>query len=278
MGEDDEKDEPDSFRKKPIPVRIAVLAAGAVLNILIGFAIAMTAAASSGTVVNTTISVLDEDSAAARSGLQVGDAIYRINGRRIFTAGDISYQLSNAEGGAARITVVRDGERFDLGDVRFDMETDPETGRQVLKYGFKVTLVRDPGIGGVAVYAVKETIYSGRIVLMSLADMVRGKYGINDLSGPVGIVAIISDAAGERGFDWGFLFDISALISINVGIFNLLPLPALDGGRITLILLEGIRRKQMNAATEGTIHLVGFALLMLLMVVVTFNDIKNLFR
>ena len=112
---------------------------------------------------------------------------------------------------------------------------------------------------------------------MSLRDLVTGKYGLNDLQGPVGIVTTIGSSVTESGLDWDFLLQLAALITINIGIFNLLPIPALDGGRFVFLVIEAIRRKPMKAETEGMIHFVGLALLMLLMIAVTFNDVKNIF-
>ena len=122
-------------------------------------------------------------------------------------------------------------------------------------------------------------------MLVSLKDLVFGKYKINDLSGPVGIVSVMSEVvgsnAGSSGIDWHSLFQqllsLSALITINVGLFNLLPLPALDGGRLIFLIIEAIRRKPIPAKYEGYVHTAGFALLMILMVYITAHDIFKLF-
>ncbi|MCL2054262.1 MAG: site-2 protease family protein [Oscillospiraceae bacterium] len=276
LGEDEERESEDSFRKKPVPPRIAVMAAGAVLNILLGFVIVLFATAHSREAVIAKIIWIAEDALCREYGLQVDDTILKINNRRIFTIGDLSYQLSNAENGVADMVVERGGEKIALNGVRFDMETDPETGRQVLRYNFRVTRLENINAAQVFIYSFKETAYYARIVIMSLGDIIQGKYGINDLQGPVGIVTIISDVAESQGFNSKILIDIAALITINIGMFNLLPIPALDGGRIVFLLIEGIRGKQLKAETEGTIHFIGFALLILLMIVVTFNDIGKI--
>jgi regulator of sigma E protease len=128
-------------------------------------------------------------------------------------------------------------------------------------------------------YSVRETVGMGRIIWLSLADILRGTYGLNDLSGPVGIGVVIQTGA-EHAADFGDLImmivQISAFITINLGIVNLLPIPALDGGRIIFLTVEGIRRKPLNANVEAMIHFVGFALLMVLIAVVTFNDIHQI--
>ena len=156
------------------------------------------------------------------------------------------------------------------------METDAETGKNTLLYDFKVLKEKVTPVN-LFPYAFKNSVYYGRIVLMSLRDIIAGKYGLNDLQGPVGIVTVISDVSEQSGFDFSFILDIATLVTINIGIFNLLPLPALDGGRFVFLLVEAIRRKSLKAETEGMIHFVGFAALMLLMIFVTFNDVKNIF-
>ena len=117
------------------------------------------------------------------------------------------------------------------------------------------------------------TISYARLIVLSLVDFVTGRVEVNQLSGPVGIVQVINQAVSV-GID--VVLNIMALITINVGIFNLLPLPALDGGKLVLLVVEKIRRKPMNPKYEGMINLVGFAALMLLILFVTFNDIGRL--
>ena len=121
------------------------------------------------------------------------------------------------------------------------------------------------------------------MVWRTLVDMVQGDYGLNDLSGPVGTVDIIADTVGEAVADtrsveaWQTLVMLMTMITVNLGVFNLLPLPALDGGRILFLLWEGITRKPLPAKYEALVHFVGIVLLMLLMLVVTYSDITKLF-
>ena len=134
--------------------------------------------------------------------------------------------------------------------------------------------------------AFHETISYSRLIYISLFDLVRGKYSLKDLSGPVGIVdqmneVIDSQTSAETGIDWKGLTQnmlaMGGFISINIGLFNLLPLPALDGGRLMFLIVELIRRKPVNPKYEGLVHFVGLVLLMLLMVVVTVSDITKIF-
>ncbi len=276
MGEDEENESPDSFRKKPVLLKIAAIAAGAVMNLILGFVLSVIIMLVNGEAVSSKIVFFADNAVSSQYGLKLNDEITRINGVKVFAVQDITYQLSNDEDGIADIEVRREGEKTLLNNVRFELKKDEETGKQTLIYDFKVAREEITALN-ILPYSFKNALYYGRIVLMSLGDIIRGKYGINDLSGPVGIVTTIGDIAETYGFDFSFLLDMATLISINIGIFNLLPIPALDGGRIVFLIVEGIRGKQLKAETEGVIHFVGFALLMILMVVVTFNDVRKLF-
>ncbi len=276
MGEDIDEDRPDSFRKKPVGARMAVIVAGAIMNLILGFVLSVILTLVNGADVSTRIVYFADNAVSSDYGLKLEDRILEINGTTIFSVKDITYQLSNDEDCIVDFVVERDGKKVEVNDVHFAYEKNTETGKNTLIYDFKV-LKEDITISNLFPYAFKNTIYYGRIILMSLKDMVTGKYGINDLQGPVGIVTTIGDVAEQSGFDISFILDIATLITINVGIFNLLPLPALDGGRFVFLVFEAITKKQLKAETEGIIHFVGLALLMLLMIVVTFNDVKNIF-
>lgn len=276
MGEDMDDDDPDSFRKKPVYAKMIVIAAGAFMNLVLGFIIAVVALIVSGKGISSEIVYFSDDAVSPQYGLQINDTIVKINGLKIYTAMDITYQLKSAENGIVDMVVRRNGELVELNDIHFPMEPNEETGKMTLKYDFKVKAEKI-NIGNIVPYAFKNCIYYGRIVLMSLRDLIGGKYGINDLQGPVGIVSVIGGTATAQGIDWDFLLQMATLITINVGIFNLLPIPALDGGRLVFLFIELFRRKPMKAEVEGMIHFAGFALLMVLMIFVTFNDIKNIF-
>jgi len=277
MGEDEERgNDPNSFRRKPVGARMAVIVAGAFMNLVLGLVLSIILTFVNGGGVSTKIVYFADDAVSPGYGLQLEDKIIKINGVRIFSVKDITYQLGNDEDGVVDFVIERGGEKITVNGVKFKMETDPDTGKNTLVYDFKV-LKEKVTMQNFLPYSVKNAVYYGRIVLMSLGDLIRGKYGINDLQGPVGIVTTIGDITEKSGFDISFILDIATLVTINIGIFNLLPLPALDGGRFVFLLIEAVRKKQLRAETEGMIHFVGFALLMVLMIVVTFNDIKNIF-
>lgn len=276
MGEDDEAEDENSFRSKPVWKRMIVIVAGAFMNIILGFILAVIFFLVTDKGITTRIAVFSEDAVSSSYGLSVDDVIVKINDLNVFTMNDVIYELTNDEDGVFDFTVERNGERIQLDGVTFAKGIDAETGKQTLIYDFKVYSEKITA-ANLLPYSIKKTIYNGRIVLMSLRDIILGKYGVNDLSGPVGIVSAITEVTEEFGIDWSYILEMAMLITINVGIFNLLPLPALDGGRFVFLVIEAIRRKQLKAETEGFIHMAGMLLLMALMVFVTFNDIKKLF-
>ena len=266
-GEDADSEDSRAFGKKSVPRRMAVVVAGATMNILLGFVLLIITTSMGDAITTTTISRFHADengnstSSSESCGLQVNDTIVRINGMRILTDTDLSYKL--------QYTNEND---FTLEHVRF--EDTATTGRlDFWVYGQKTT------VGNVLAYAAKDTVSIARMTWVGLLDLIRGNVGFHDMSGPVGIVNAIGEAAtiGETLREHVMsLLALSTLVTINLGFCNLLPLPALDGGRLVFLIIEAIRRKPVKPEHEGMVHLVGMALLMLLMLAVTYNDIAKL--
>ena len=213
-------------------------------------------------------------SSSESSGLQVNDTIVRINGMRIYTDTDLSYKLQYTNDNDFTVDVRRNGEIVTLEHVRF--EDTATTGRlDFWVYGQK------PTVGSVLSYAAKNTYSIARMTWVCFLDLIRGNVGFHDMSGPVGIVNAIGEAAtlGETLREHVLsLLSLSTLVTINLGFCNLLPLPALDGGRLVFLIIEAIRRKPIKPEHEGMVHLVGMGLLMLLMLAVTYNDIVRLIQ
>lgn len=284
-GEDEESDDENSFGKKSAPRKIAIVSAGIVMNILLGFVLLIIYTCAAGPITSSTVSKFYDDAVSVNTGLREGDTITSVNGMRVFTSSDIVYQFQNDEDGVFDMTVKRGGEKVDLNDVTFELrQKEGQKGRS-LYIDFMVKPIKRTPVTVVSESARSVLTY-GRLIYISLFDMVRGKYSLNDLSGPVGIVEQIDDVIDsqtteERGIDWHMLsldiLSMAALITINIGIFNLLPLPALDGGRLVFLLFELIFRKKADPKIEGAVHLVGLAALMLLMIVVTVSDVSKLF-
>lgn len=279
-GEDGSSDNPRAFSRKPVYKRMIVILAGAIMNLVLGFLISIGHVCSVDQVATTTISGFRGE-AVSSSQLQVGDRITSIDGLPIFTSSDIVYKLQtkadkNEDGNIVFDFVVdRNGESVLLEDVEFDTQT-YDDGTNSIVFDFTV-LPLDRNFGTVISESFLESCSTGRLVIMSFLDLITGKYGVNDLAGPIGVVEVVSGTV-EKDFFAGlpdFLYIVS-LITINLGIFNLLPIPALDGARFVFLVIEAIRRKPIKPEHEGIVHFVGLALLMVLMLVVTFNDIVRL--
>lgn len=278
-GEDAESSDDRAFCRKSVPKRMAIVVAGIVMNLILGYILLVIYTAWTAPITSTTISWFEDNAKSQSTGLQVGDEIVRVNNMRIFTPTDLSYQFQNDEDSIFDMTVIRDGEKVELENVAFS--TDNET----MHIDFRVQPV-EATVGTVLSNSLKQTASDARLIYISLADLVRGKYSIRDLSGPVGIVDTIGDVIDgqtdeETGIDWTSLgqtmLSMGAFITINIGLFNLLPLPALDGGRLVFLIIEAIRRKPVPPDKEGMVHFIGLAALMILMVVVTVSDVLKLF-
>lgn len=285
LGEDEESDDPRSFRNKPVWQRIIVLAAGPVMNLVLGVIVCAVTILVSGTVVSSRIATFAGDNPVSSRYLQVGDEILSINGLSIWSSMDISYALQNSAMKAAPddeymyydFKVKRGDDILTLDDVPFALNH-KEDGTAPVIYDFKVTAY-PVNFGNVFLYGFKEAATYGRLVWISLIDLLNGTYGLNELSGPVGTVTVISQTATasvNMKENVVNLLSMIALITINLGVFNLLPIPALDGARIIFLLIELVRRKPMKPEHEGMVHFIGFAALMVLMLVVTFNDVIKL--
>lgn len=280
-GEDAESQDNRAFNNKPILQRIAVLVAGAVMNILLGFIIVVIMISTSGSLISTTIASFNETATSSNTGLKVDDQILKINGMTIFDANtDIPYKLTTDTDGIVSMRVLRDGKKVDLTNIKFAIQPATDNAKQQIIFDFKVR-PEEKNVFTVLEYSIKKTASVARLIWISLVDLLKGKYGFNELSGPVGIVGVIGTAISVQetfAEKMQTIMSLAAFITINVGIFNLLPLPALDGGRIFCRLIEAVIRKRIKPEVEQIIHFVGLALLLLLMVAVTFNDVFKLFK
>ena len=278
-GEDESSNDERSFGNKSIPKKIAVLVAGAVMNILLGFILVVLMISMSGTILTSRVASFTDSAASSQSGLQVDDEIVKINNMHIFDTNDLLYQLQTDTDGEVSMLVRRNGEKVQLPAVKFNIRPATDDTKQQISIDFKVKAEKI-NFFTVIKASFNKTISIGRLIWISLVDLLQGKYGFNDLSGPVGIVGAIGSAitVSESLMDKFLnLISLASFITINVGIFNLLPLPALDGGRIFCRIIEAVIRRPIKPQVEQVIHFAGLAALMLLMVVVTFNDVSKLF-
>ncbi len=217
------------------------------------------------------------------SGLRAGDRVESINGRPVIASNDIMIHLQSDEDGVMPMRVKRtvDGaeQTVELSAVTFDFRY--VDGVRQLIYDFQI-LGEPQTFWNTFGYAAKSEVSLVTTTWGSLGDILTGRYGLNEISGPVGTMEIVgnmvSDAASKVNRESLYnLFFLIALISVNLGVMNLLPIPALDGGRLLFLIIEGIIRRPIPKKFEGVVHLIGFALLLLLMVVITFSDLVKLF-
>lgn len=284
-GEDESSDNPNSFEKKAVWRRMTVVLAGAFMNLVLGFVLIAALLCMNDKIPSTIIAGFAQSTDATtgetvtaaeseRSGLQVGDKIVAIDGSHIFSTTDLVYKLRTTEADSFSVTVKRNGERITLDSVVFhNDETDGLLDFSVQgKPKNPVTVVS---------YAACDTAATAKLIWMSLVELVSGKYGIQDLSGPVGTISVIEEAASTgANFMERFqsVLNLTIFITVNVGIFNLLPIPALDGSRFLFLAIEAVRRKPIQKEREAAVHLIGMAALFLLMILVTVQDVSRFFQ
>ena len=257
--------------------RISVVFAGPFFNFIMAFIFALIIICSVGYDSPKLAGVI-EGYAAEEAGIKAGDEIVKLNNTNIHFYREISLYSMLHEGETVDVTYLRDGKRH---TTTLKPKYDETTKRYL--YGFNVSGERTkPGFGKALLYSCYEVKYNIYTTIEGLKMLCTGAASVNNLSGPVGIVKNMGDtyeqAVSMSGVWLGILnmLNWGVLISANLGVMNLLPLPALDGGRLVFLIVEAIRRKRVDPEKEGYVHLVGIVLLLLLMVVVMFNDIRNL--
>lgn len=269
-GEDSDSDDENAFIKKKVWQRIFVVVAGAVMNLILGFVIVLIIVSSQNLVGTTQVAKFEDTAVSVKSGLQVGDTIKSIDGMRVYTSNDVQTGLSRSADNTVDMVVVRDGKDVSL---QVEFQTDEYEGIQYLKMDFWLRGV-EKNFGNVIVQSFKETVSYARMVFLSVHDLLVGRYGLSDLSGPVGAVSVVSDAVKTS---INSMLRIMALLTINVGLFNLFPIPALDGWRLFVLIAEGITRRKLPSKAEYIINAVGLVVLLGFMCLVTFSDITKLF-
>lgn len=269
---------PRAFNRKPVWQRMIVIVAGPLMNLILGFIVVFSSFCAAEAIASRTISSF-RDQSVSQEYLKVGDEILNVDGMTVFSVSDVSYKLQSSDRKNDKgnlifdFTVKRDGEKILIKDVEF-MTTQRDDGSNGIYFDFTVYRVEKTFLN-IVKESFRECASTARLVIMTLMDMLRGKYGLNDFSGPIGVGTVITTAV--KTYTFADFLSIVSLITINVGVFNLLPIPALDGSRFVFLIVELIRRKPVKPEVEGMVHFIGFAALMVLMLIVTFNDIVKLF-
>ncbi len=274
-GEDGESEDQKAFGQKSVWARISVVAA--VFNFIMAFVFAVILLSCIG-IDRPVVSETINGYSAQAAGMQKGDVIVKINQKKIHFYREVSMYTFFYPGETLEVTYQRNGEEK---TAVIEPKLDEKSGRYMI--GIKAQAQRERG--GLLTnlkYGAHEVGYWIWTSLQSLKMLVTGKVSLNELSGPVGIVKTIGDtydASKQDGIFYIFLsmLNFSILLSANLGVMNLLPLPALDGGRLIFLILEAVRKKRVDPEKEGMVHFVGIMILMGLMVLVMFNDIRKLF-
>ncbi len=261
-GEDQDSEDPAAFNKQPAWQRACVLAAGSFMNLLTCIILLMIIALAIGEA-STTINEVSPGSPAEKAGILSGDEIVAVDGTKIGKWEDLTQAIGYSEGDSVEIELIRDGEDM---TVTSGLEYDEEAKRSLI--GITPVMERNPGHAVVAGFT-----NTGKMTVM-MYDILRqlfvGEVAVSELSGPVGIVYATNEAA-KSGLI--YVIYLAALLSLNLAIINMLPFPALDGGRLLFLVIRLFTGKRVSDETEGKIHFIGICLLFALMIYVTFNDV-----
>lgn len=315
-GEDEASEDKRAFSNQPVWKRIIVVAAGGIFNIILGFVLFLFIVPAGSPVSTNVIDEVVENSYIEEQGIMPGDEVVEINGKHVSFYNDISlYTQDFTAGEECELVVKRDGEKLRFTFRPSESVTSytyTEEGIEVAssvngvsedtvfyKYGEGAqrddsrigtteTVTRliigfrpqQEDINALNVWgeAWNQTKFVVKLVYNSLWQLVTGRAGMDQMSGPVGIVSEVNNAVNSGSQSWLYVLNLTALLTINLGVFNLLPIPALDGGRLLFMLIELIRRKPIPPEKEGLVHAVGFLLLIALIIFVSFNDIMRLIR
>ncbi len=291
-GEDEATDDPGSFSNKPGWKKFIVLVAGSFMNFLTGLVLLLVVYSQAvGFVTPVIAGFMDGFPNEGADGLMVGDRILSVNGERIYTKTDIDLFFERAGGEAMDLVVLRDGEKIVLDDFPLIPRAYDYEGETRMMYGLTFAVEE-----ATPLVRIQQSWYTSldmvRMVRLSLVDLFTGKAGVKDMSGVIGIMDVMGQA-GEEGAQAAAesggspflgalmsILNLSAFIAINLAVMNLLPIPALDGGRIFFLVVNWlftlVTRRKLDPKYEGYVHMAGFVLLLLLMVVVAFNDVVRI--
>ena len=281
-GEDEESDDPRAFTNQGFWKKFVILCAGSFMNLVLGIVLILIMYAGAQAFVTPTIDhFMDGCPYEGTEAMQAGDTFYSIDGQRIYLVSDVSSFLMRGDG-VYDIVMLRDGEKVELKDFALTTKTYAEYANEGPKYGF-VFGYTEATFGAKLEYTWNTAMEFSRWVWIGLKDLVSGSVGLKDMSGPVGIVDMMNDvgqqAENARAAADNLIY-ISAFIAVNLAIMNMLPIPALDGGRVFLmivtVIIEAVSRKKLDPKYEGYIHMAGMVLLLGLMALVMYNDIAKL--
>lgn len=271
LDENADPDDEHAFCNKSVPKRMLITVAGAAMNLILGFILMMILVFSTQNLGSTVVAKF-ADNATSSEQLMVDDEILKVGRTRVHTWNELAYEIMNVGYEPVDITVRRDGEKVVLKDVVFS--TFEDSGATFGQYDF-VPYADEVNFPNLMKHAFFRSVSTVKMVLDSVKGLLTGRYGIDAVSGPVGVVGVVESVA-VQGFT-SFLY-IVCVLTINLGVFNLIPFPALDGGQFLFLAIEGIRGKPVNRNIQSYINFAGLMILFAFMIFITFKDIFNLFR
>jgi len=285
-GEDEDTGDERSFVRQGFWKKLLILVAGSGMNFIAGVVIiAFLFAGAQGFYVDQIVGFADGFPLEGEDGLMAGDIIYKVDGYRAYLRGDAAMFLQYNDGNGIDLEVIRNGEKIVLKD--FPMYRDTYNGEEG-KFGISVGAHFVPaGFFTRLQYIWYQALDFVQQVWFSLAQMIRGSVGMDDLSGPVGIVSAMTEvgeaaqeSGGVRAAVWNIAY-FAALLAVNLAVMNLLPIPALDGGRVLFLLVDAVSlllfKRKVPEKYQAVVNTVGFVALMGFMLLVTFKDITKLF-
>ncbi len=277
-GEDEEVEDPNAFNKKNVWQRMLILVAGAGMNVLTGFLamLVLTAGMTIGgyNLPSTTVAEFAAGAPSYVTGLQEGDRIISVDGVKVHTGYDLSYEIMFNAYQPVDVVVERDGERVLIPDVHFP--SGMEDGIHLGSMDFTV-YAAEGSVGNVLKTTFWRSVSSIKMVFDSIGGIISGRFTLANMSGPIGVSSAVADVASQPMAGWNILY-LFALIAMNLGVMNLLPIPALDGGRLFFRIIEVLRfGKPVKPSIEARIHGVGMTLLLLFTALIAFKDVFMLF-
>lgn len=269
-GEDEDLPDPRAFNRQPIWKRVVTVASGPLMNFIVAFLVIVLYMSAVG-LLAVVPNVAQVEPNAQQAGLMPGDELIAVNGEAVTDTQLIALAIDESAGESVTLTVLRDGEQMEIAVTPF---YDEELGRYRAGFTFVQERVHVPLLQSIP-FSVSYNVESVRLIASTLKNLVFKGEGVNEVTGPVGTVYVIQEVTQTGGLD--VYLELIALISVNLGVVNLLPIPGLDGSRLLFLLVEAIRRRPVKRELEGAIHAAGFILLMGLMIVLTYKDIMSFF-
>ena len=278
VGEDEESDDPNALNKKPAWQRLIIMAAGGVTNLVLGFLLVLlTVSLISSSLATTTVDRFPEYesgqmASSYNEGLRAGDVILKVDGRRVRIGAELDYEIMRRGIEPVTLEIERDGEIMIIPDFTFRTYVDEASNQTLGGRDFYLT-VEDGSLGDVLRHAFVRSGMTVRMVWESIYDLITGRFGVEAVSGPVGVAGVMVETAKTGIINFLYLV---AVISLNLGVVNLFPLPALDGGRIFFLAIAAVIRRPIPEKIEGVIHLAGLFLLLAFMLLITGKDVLQL--